>query len=103
MTSLIQHRDPAKFPEPMKFDPERWLKQSESGRLERYLVPFTKGTRQCLGINLATAEIYLTLATVFRRFNMELFDTTAYDAEVAHDYFIPHCAKDSKGVRILFK
>ena len=103
MTSLLQHRDPSKFPDPMKFDPQRWLKQSENGRLEKYLVPFSKGTRQCMGINLATAEIYLTLATVFRRFSMELYETTERDAEIAHDFFIPHGHQDSKGVRIVFK
>ncbi|PVI02270.1 putative P450 monooxygenase [Periconia macrospinosa] len=103
MTSLLQHRDPSKFPNPMKFDPDRWLTQSESGRLEKYLVPFSKGTRQCMGINLATAEIYLTLATVFRRFDMELYQTSERDAEVTADFFIPHCHEDSKGVRVIFK
>jgi cytochrome P450 len=100
MTSLIQHKDPSKFPSPEHFNPDRWL----SGKTpEKYLVPFCKGSRQCLGINLANAEIYLTLATVFRRFDMELYDTTARDAEVAHDFFIPHGHADSKGVRVVFK
>ena len=101
MTTLIQHQDPGKFPNPKRFDPDRWLNSPE--KLEKYLVPFSKGTRQCLGINLATAEIFLTLATVFRRFDMELYETTARDAEVAHDFFIPHGHADSKGVRIMFK
>lgn len=110
MTSLLQHRDASIFPDPMRFDPERWLPQpqsssNESGgeRLDKYLVPFSKGTRQCLGINLATAEIYLTIAMVWRRFEMELFDTTGRDAEVVADYFIPGGHEDSKGVRIVFK
>lgn len=101
MSALLQHQDPSKFPYPKKFDPNRWLNNPE--KAEKYLVPFSKGTRQCLGINLATAEIYLTLATVFRRFNMELYETTARDAEIAHDFFIPHGHADSKGVRIVFK
>lgn len=103
MTSLLQHRDPSKFPNPMKFDPDRWLNQSDDQRLEKYLVPFSKGTRQCMGINLATAEIYLALAIVFRRFNMELYETTERDAEIVHDFFIPHGHHDSKGVRIVFR
>ena len=102
MTSLLQHRDSTKFPNPRMFDPNRWL-QPGSERLEKYLVPFSKGTRQCLGINLATAEIYLTLATVFRRFDLELYETSAYDAEIAHDFFIPHGHGDSKGVRVVFQ
>ena len=35
------------FPDPRKFIPERWIGHPE---LERYFVPFGKGTRQCLGI-----------------------------------------------------
>lgn len=102
MSAILQHQDPEKFPNPLKFDPDRWLHNS-SPAAEKYLVPFSKGTRQCLGINLATAEIYLTLAMVFRRFDVELYETTARDAEIAHDFFIPHGHKDSKGVRIVFK
>lgn len=103
MTSVMQHADPVKFPEPEKFSPERWLPDNPKRASDKYLVPFSKGTRQCLGINLATAEIYLTIATVFRRFDIELYETTARDAEVAHDYFIPHGHQDSKGVRVIFK
>lgn len=103
MTSLLQHRDPLIFPDPMRFNPERWLTQPEGKKLERYLVPFSKGTRQCMGINLATAEIYLTLATLFRRFNMELFETSSRDVQIIHDFFIPHGYRDSKGVRIVLK
>lgn len=35
------------FPDPKAFKPERWLAGSD---LERYFVPFGKGSRQCLGI-----------------------------------------------------
>ncbi|KAK8081383.1 cytochrome P450 [Apiospora saccharicola] len=106
MTSILQHRDPVKFPNPDTFDPGRWLATPEAVvALDKYLVPFSKGTRSCLGMNLATAEIYLTLAAVFGndRFEMGLYETSARDAEVVHDYFIPHGHADSKGVRVVFK
>lgn len=117
MTSLLQHQDPVKFPDPKTFNPDRWLTtttttttttggegRESAEKAEKYLVPFSRGTRQCLGINLATAEIYLTLATVFRRFErVELYETTARDAEIAHDFFIRHGHADSKGVRVVFR
>ncbi|KAK8026464.1 hypothetical protein PG991_003520 [Apiospora marii] len=114
MTAPLQHRDPAKFPNPHVFDPERWVvlpsssseqRRREVAALERYLVPFGKGTRHCLGINLATAEIYLTLAAVFgnRKFGMGLYETSARDAEAVRDYFIPHGHADSRGVRVVFE
>lgn len=37
------------YPEPHKFDPERWL-QPNSKALEKWLVPFSLGPRQCLGM-----------------------------------------------------
>jgi cytochrome P450 len=44
------HLDPEVFPEPMRYDPERWLGPAEERhRLERNFVPFSRGTRNCLG------------------------------------------------------
>ena len=58
----------------------------------------------CLGMNLAYAEIHLTLAAVFRRFDLELFETTREeDVDIAHDFFNPSAKVDSKGVRVLVK
>lgn len=38
---------PAHFPDPLVFTPERWL--VEDNRLDKYLMPFSRGTRGCLG------------------------------------------------------
>ncbi|KAI9878625.1 MAG: hypothetical protein M1830_000392 [Pleopsidium flavum] len=92
--------NPRVFPDPKKFDPDRWLTPTENGqRLDRYLVSFGKGSRQCLGMNLAYAELYLTTATVFRRFEMALFETTIKDIEIERDFFVAVPSLDSKGVR----
>ena len=103
MTSIFMHDNPEHFPEPCAFQPERWLVGGAESRLrlEKYLVNFSKGSRACLGINLARAEIYLTLAAVFRRFDMRLYYTERADVDVAHDYFNPSPRKESKGVRVV--
>ncbi|CEJ61390.1 hypothetical protein PMG11_09925 [Penicillium brasilianum] len=50
------HMNSDLFPDPHVFDPERWVRAQESGkRLEHIFVPFTKGARQCLGINFSRA------------------------------------------------
>jgi cytochrome P450 len=105
MSTWIQHNEHTLFPEPEKFRPERWLTPRDGGNavLERYLVPFGKGTRNCLGINLAMAEMYLTLALLFRRFEFELFETDRTDVELAHEWATPHSRKYSKGVRVLVR
>jgi len=104
MSTWIQHNNPDIFPEPEEFLPQRWLTGSKEGdRLERYLVPFSKGARACLGINLAQVEMYLTVAALFRRFELELFDTDFTDVKLAHEFFLPSAKMDSKGVRVMVK
>jgi len=92
------------FPEPEKFDPTRWInpqptKNNPSGRLDKYLTSFSKGSRSCLGINLAYAELYLTVACIFLRFDMKLFETTWEDVMLDRDFFIARPKVGSKGVR----
>lgn len=103
MTSVLMHQNETIFPKPLEFIPERWLDRTERIRLEKSLVPFSKGSRQCLGINLAKAEIYLGLAMVHRRFDMKLFETTREDVEIKHDLFLPLPKVGSKGVRVILE
>ncbi|KIW42127.1 uncharacterized protein PV06_05711 [Exophiala oligosperma] len=103
MTIVDVCDDEAIFPNPRKFQPERWMnapKTKDGSSLERYFVGFGKGTRSCLGINLAHAELYMALAGVFRNFNFELYETDSSDVELAHDFFLPSPKLDSKGVRV---
>lgn len=102
MTSIFLHENPTIFPNPREFRPERWINQ-EGARLEKYLVPFSRGTRACIGMNLAYAEMYLSLATLFRRFDFELFETSKADVEIVHDFFNPSVKLDSKGIRVMVK
>jgi cytochrome P450 len=99
MTSVIQHMDTSLFPKPERFEPQRWL-DADNLYLDRYLVNFSKGTRACLGINLAKAEILLTLATLFTRFDIKLHDTTRADVEVARDYFAAYASAQGRGLRV---
>jgi cytochrome P450 len=103
MSSVFIHDNESIFPSPEEFMPERWL--GEGKRLERYLVSFSKGSRQCVGLNLAHAELRLVLYSVFRPggVEMELFETNETDVEIVHDYFNPFPREDSKGVRVLIK
>lgn len=113
MTTYMLHTDPAIFPQPQKFQPERWLQRANatagtgaatsttSVPLEKYLLPFGRGSRICLGMNLSYAELYLALAAVFRRFELSLFETTREDVEVVHDFVAGAAKLDSKGMRVV--
>ncbi|KAF6224986.1 hypothetical protein HO133_010181 [Letharia lupina] len=102
MTSVMLHDDPSLFPNPRSFQPERWLQPSKT-QLRKYLVPFGKGSRSCLGMNLAYCELYLTLAAIFapNRFRFELYETDVTDVEIAHDFFNPCYRANSKGMRVV--
>lgn len=45
-------------------------------------------------------EAYITLAQIFRKFNLKLYETDRSDVEVAHDFWIPLAKLDSKGLRL---
>jgi len=96
MTSVLIHLNPIVFPSPHEFKPERWL---ENPRLSRYLVSFSKGSRQCLGMNLAYAEIYLCLANLFYSFpDARLHETTKEDVEIQADNYMPKAS--GRGVKV---
>lgn len=103
MTAMLTHLNDTIFPEPRIFRPERWL-GPDGKRLERYLVPFNRGTRSCLGINLARAELVLILAAVFRQFD---FDVSAVqrdrDIDVSRDYILGAQACDTPGILVTVK
>ncbi|KNG90313.1 benzoate 4-monooxygenase cytochrome P450 [Aspergillus nomiae NRRL 13137] len=85
-SAYFVHMNPQVFPEPESFNPERWVKAAENGQyLNRFLVSFSKGSRQCLGLNLAYAELYLTLARIVRLVDMQLVDTTINNIQVGRD------------------
>lgn len=42
--------NPEIFPNPHKFDPERWMQEEKSKALEKHLVSFSKGSRRCIGM-----------------------------------------------------
>jgi cytochrome P450 len=71
------HHNPSYFPSPFTFDPSRWIESPaispESIQLARKAFnPFSIGTRQCSGRNLAYLQLKLTLAHVLWRFDLRL-------------------------------
>ncbi|RDA94541.1 hypothetical protein CP533_2745 [Ophiocordyceps camponoti-saundersi (nom. inval.)] len=95
------HTNAEIFPNPDRFDPGRWIRAQERGeRLENRLVAFSRGSRQCLGLHLAYAELYLTIATIVRRFDLELFETRREDIVHYREYTLGRPKKPSAGLRV---
>ncbi|KAI4869785.1 cytochrome P450 [Hypoxylon rubiginosum] len=62
------HRDPAVFPNPDAFDPNRWFHATPEMR--KSLSPWGFGSRICMGMHLAYVEFRLALAVLFGNFEV---------------------------------
>ncbi len=72
VSPYTMHRRPDFFPEPEKFDPERFTPENEK-QLPRYAyMPFGAGPRICIGNHFAMMEGHLLLATLAQRVEFEL-------------------------------
>lgn len=105
MSAMLMHYNPDVFPEPEMFNPDRWLPlDTEGKRLNKYLVPFSKGSRQCVGINLAWAEMQLIIAAIFGKNGpkLSLHDTVfERDVKTVIDGFNPLTMPGSEGVKVM--
>jgi cytochrome P450 len=55
------------------FRPERWIgKENGGGKLDQWLVSFSKGARACPGLEIAWVEMRLLLAHIFRKFDLSI-------------------------------
>ena len=74
MSQYIVHRDPRFYPDPERFDPERWRPEIAAARPKFSYFPFGGGTRICLGEQFAWMEGILALATIGRHWRMRYLD-----------------------------
>ncbi|KAI0311778.1 cytochrome P450 [Amylostereum chailletii] len=85
------HRDPAVFPSPDTFLPDRWLDASpaELATMHQSMMPFGLGTRVCGGQNLAQMILRITVASLVRNFDMKAAaETTAKSMEICDSFVI---------------
>lgn len=69
---FVLHRRPDIWPEPERFDPERFAPGAGADRPSAAYIPFGFGRRSCLGIHFAMLEAVLLLAMMARRFRFAL-------------------------------
>ncbi|XP_071052485.1 cytochrome P450 4d2-like isoform X2 [Onthophagus taurus] len=68
------HRNPDFFPDPLTFKPDRFKSENTISNQNPYAyIPFSAGTRNCIGQKFAMLEIKATVSKILRHF--ELFET----------------------------
>ncbi|MFF3004342.1 cytochrome P450 [Kitasatospora sp. NPDC057940] len=74
VSPLVTHRHPAHWPDPERFDPDRFLPEQEKDRHRYAWYPFGGGPRACIGQHFAMLESVLSLGVLLRDFEMEAVD-----------------------------
>ncbi len=72
VSEWVVHHDPRWYPDPFRFDPDRWLPDSHAPRPKYAYFPFGGGPRRCIGEAFAWMEGTLILATIARRWHLRL-------------------------------
>ncbi|KAI0838618.1 cytochrome P450 [Hypoxylon sp. FL0890] len=113
MAAPILNRNPDYYDQPDDFRPERYL---ENPKLLKYQMAFSKGTRQCIGINLAYQELQTFTAGIVRRYDLydpakkvqsgptlELYQTKREDVATYSDFITTAPYPGSLGLRVLIR
>ncbi|MEV7353535.1 cytochrome P450 [Kitasatospora sp. NPDC091276] len=74
VSPLVTHRHPGHWPDPERFDPDRFLPEQEKDRHRYAWYPFGGGPRACIGQHFAMLESVLSLGVLLRDFEMEAVD-----------------------------
>jgi cytochrome P450 len=72
MSRYLMHRDKRFFPEPGRFNPERWNSETRANLPRFSYFPFGGGPRACIGEPFALTEGILAIAIIVRRWKMKL-------------------------------
>jgi len=69
-SQYIMSRTPEYFPDPLRFDPDRFTVEAKAARPKFTYFPFGGGSRQCIGESFAWMEGVFCLATIAQRWRM---------------------------------
>ncbi len=86
MMNYSTHHHAEYFPAPFEFNPDRWL--NPTPEMKEAYMPFSRGSRMCIGIHLATMELKMILASVVNSWELSPGERTTDDIMSITDHFV---------------
>jgi cytochrome P450 len=72
LSQYAMHRDARYYPEPERFDPERWTPEAREARPQFSYFPFGGGARRCIGEGFAWMEGILLISALAQQWQLRL-------------------------------
>ncbi|XP_054273744.1 probable cytochrome P450 6a14 [Macrosteles quadrilineatus] len=75
------HRDPKYFPEPERFDPERFSTENKQKIIQGTYLPFGDGPRICIGLRFAMMEMKYAFCKILPKYEFTLGENMKYPVQ----------------------
>jgi cytochrome P450 len=80
-SQYMMGRDPQYFPDPLRFDPDRFTPENKARRAKFTYFPFGGGSRQCIGESFAWMEGVFSIATIAQQWRMTYLGDAAPEVQ----------------------
>lgn len=97
LSQWVTHHNEHYYPNPFKFDPERWTPQAIAARPKMSYFPFGGGARACIGEAFAWMEGILVIATIAQKWEFHL--ETGFPVELLAEITL----RPKHGMRMILK